>query len=794
MKNNNVKSPLTLFKVTFYLLILIIFSGCGGGSSNESNAPIDNVPASIVVSHHDVLVNGTGGTAQLNAYAVNSAGQKLDDEITWLSDNQTIVTVDETGQLTGLVTNGNASVTASISDITSSPVRVTIATLASGAMVLDSSQIIGDVTLKNQALSPSDTNPFHVVVSKNFAVSVGDKIVGTAPSYVGGEVVSIEDNINDKILTLKALPVADLFEDLQINETVKIENLQEFVSPEIAEKYNIETKEDGSIVFNIKPGTNNKPVTLNPGTTRSKVSSRAENDGVETLDLGIMACLYKTELGVQPITLNVTPDHIVINPDLDLIFEYDEDNGGLKKIAVDGTLDAGFYYDIGLQANFDGFIECEQELFVIEPSLPGVFDTIIGVAIPVSVGFRIDGKTQVHAANLKTSANVISTATAGVQCNESGCSSILTGDSNAHADFDIKMAGLEQAAESLRLQVKYMPYTTIGFRLFGFNFTSYRGGISETHNLAPFAAQIAAQHNGEDYMSDYFLAKETGFIPGQSHNLVWDYLKTMGLAEFDAPVDVENQITQTVLSRSPSASRFLVNRVLKPDWDPELRFNLSLVPTSENYIQLPASATGNSEFFNLDEVIIYRVNDFDNIYGDMTEVARQKIEEGQTEIEINLLLDTMEDDRPVGGKYYAFVTTNTGLDFSGENESGQIESHKMEYLVAQSHTQDPLIITKLKGSASTTNRNIEIKIERDLGDGFFEPATDIVVNYLADSNEMLETKTNELGVVEISFNVPIGNKVGPASVSMALFIEWIQENFYLGDVDYGSSGGGGGPL
>jgi len=790
MDTNNKNDALKSIESFLICLIILLLAACGGGDSSDGDGQLvaDNIANSITVSQNTILINGVDQVVQISAQVSNKDGERLDKSVVWESDNPSVISVDESGKLTSLQSEGHANIYAMHEALRSKPVKVSVASLTAGSQILNGNQLLLEPKLENPSLPPSQSNRYVVTVGKDYAVSVGDKIVSAENSYVGGEVVEIQKGENTNKLIVAVSPLNTIFNKLEANENTKLENLSEYIAPGIAEQYSVETKDDGSIVLTLKPKTNNKPQANEK--TRGKITARDDHNEAETYALSGMECLYNTEFNVFPIVLNNLPDSITINPDLDFTFDYDLENGGLQKLVLDGTIDVSFELDLGIQAEIDGFIECEQELFVVTPPLPGVFSAMIPVGIPISMGFRVDGNIQTQIASINSSTSVTSNINMGIVCDTAGCNTITNGSAQVNANIGLRLSDKQDLLENLKLQFTKMPYATAGLRIYGLNLISYRAGIAETHNFADITTQIALP----DYESDYLLSTKTGFIPGQKHTIIWDWLKEMEIADVDDEVNVEESLTENVLYRSPSASRVKITRVSASHSDLfQFKVDLSMIPTSENYPQASALLDGDIESYNIDEVIIYRVDDHSDIKSDMREIIRQKVEEGQTEVTLSIDAvsdrEKMFDQSPEGQKYYAFITTNAGISVG---EGG--DEVKAEYLVAESETQYPVRVTSPGGNfALGTAGPFDAFIEYRLDDGTYIPATELTVFYsdfvgIGEDDILHEIESDHNGKVTIQHTLPLPSEsYGMYDIYGRIYVNWTQSVFILGTVDLGDA-------
>lgn len=667
-------------KLCSLTLLLVTLSACNSPDTTP-DADSDNTISEITISKSSVLLAGVSESIQLTAHAVNSSGETIDTPIQWRSDKPNEIAVDEHGVVTSFVVLGNASITAFQGDVESTSISVIVATFAPDIKFVEEGSIVSSPQLIDVQQPPSVDNPLIVSLHKTSSVAIGDKLMATGADFFGGEVVAIETLADELRVTLVMLPLSELFDHLKVNEVIKLNNLENHVKPEVAELYNIKILADGSIEFRLKPEARQQRDQVRLATTDGSIEFGLKPEAkkqraqvrfaakASTYSLGAFECLYEGAGSVQPVSINITPDHFVINHDINLLFDYDLNTIGLKKLVVDGVFEAGLHYDVKVLAQLDGFAECEIELFDIQPSLHDLFKSVMPLTIPLSAGFRVDGKMEAIAGTLQTSGSISSSVLMGIECNEVGCNTLFNTDNSADFRFDYQLSTQEQLADTFKSELRYMPYATVGFRFWGFNFSSLRVGLAETHKMGLPQTSI----KDETYEAEYYLSTEIGFIPGQKHNVIWDGLKFLGISKHSDEINVEESLESTIISRSPIGSRVLVNKVGEWGSNPvnnQLQFDVSIVPTTENYHQFPQNSSSSIDTYNIKEIVIIRVADPDEFTLSMDEIARVEAQPGQTEFTIDTFGEFDMVDPAV--RYYAFALTQAGVkitDPSGSPES-----------------------------------------------------------------------------------------------------------------------------
>ncbi len=762
------------------LLIISIFiqTSCTSTDTapetNKENTQNTNTVSKIIITQGNTILTGSGETLQLSAQALNSDGSLVNTEVSWRSDKSDIVSVDDNGQITSFVAVGKASITAYIDGIESKPIDVTVATLAADIKLLRDRDIIS-VALKTPQLPPSANNTYSLSISKTTALEMGDKILGAGSVYFGGEIISLEQTEDAWLVTLLQLPLTEIFDDLTFNEKEKINDLTPYIKKEILQRYDVITLNNGDLQFTLKKSEKlSQPKVISNAI--SSQQSKATNPEALGFNLGAFECHYSSTMSVQPISFNVMPDQFVINHDIDFIFNFDMDTTGLQKIAIDGVIEAGIDYNINILPQLDGFAECELEVFAIEPSLPGIFVDLIPIDIPISIGFRVDGSLQSLAGAVQVSGFSTADIQTGIECDALQCQALFEGSASTDVDYAYQMATFETLNETTKANVSFMIYSTVGLRFWGFNFSSYLVGLSEKHTLASPAAQIANENN----IGEYTLNSESGFIPGQNNSSIWDALNYLEVISYTV-VDIQQNLVTNEISRSPLAVKMQANIAgaknydsAIPSKDYTLHFDISILPSSENYFRTSANAISAQEQYNIKEIVIFSVGDTQNITATLQEIARIPAEPGQTEFSFEVERDNFVAQAR-STSYYAFATTYAGV--SAEVQSGSEES--LEYNLLAQATLDDYDVD-IQGSASTSANEITygpitINVTKN-NQGISEGVEGIHIYYEEGQHGALlekDIKTDIDGTATITFKVYDNNRVEPYNyydIPLSIFI------------------------
>jgi hypothetical protein len=345
----------------------------------ETPPPEDSKVASIIITPETVLVTEVGVEHQLTAMAYNASGDVVEAEIAWASSDELVVIVDENGVITSQVSAGSATVTATADGVDSQPTVVIAAMPVSNSVLVSDAQFIGDPEL----VDPNggfDVGTRYIVRLMDIAPpDIGDTLLASEDMEVGGRVVDVvEENDGTVTVTLEAVPIDELFDELVIDETIALTDDDISIPQEIQDAFDITRLEDGSYQFTLKEGaaavsaTNQAPYAVLPS-------------GV-VVQQGPFECQVPVSL---PITIGAVQTNL--NPFFNVIFQYDTNNGGFQKLAVQGGLTVENKVELGLSASISAKISCAAGFFTITIPIGGPLALVLGGQVPLDAGFSVGG-------------------------------------------------------------------------------------------------------------------------------------------------------------------------------------------------------------------------------------------------------------------------------------------------------------------------------------------------------------------------------------------------------------------
>lgn len=738
-----------ILKLFWIFLASSFLAACGGEEkSSEEDTVIDTTVDSLYVSLQRSLVD-IDDVVTVSAEAYNQQAELIApadrSAIEWHTDNSAVAQINNEGVLTA-VSAGVVTVWAESEGVQSNREELLVAAISAEVIPVSTEFIVESPLLADLQSTETFERLFTVVISDDLQLSIGEVITSTGDPFFAGEIVDIESVENGQLLTLQQSPVSDIFDQLVLQQTQQLD-LEQSIAPEILANYEVTRDDQGAFIFHLN---------------ESSSQPRGSQQKPTALSVGPFQCTSEVSGNLEAISVP-QPVEFVVTPLLDLVLNYDSDTVGLEELYVTGTVELGMDYLFQIQETLEGSVDCEIQLFVIEPELPTVAADIVPLEIPVSAGFRIEQQLTQVISTVDIKGNILASVTLGTTCIEDfdrGCIPFTQGSVDSYIDMGYDTSDLTLGNHTLVTELTLKPYVATGLRLWGFNLQSFEGGLSQHFKTASINAQILNPQNE----TGYDLSAEYGFVTGQNHSQIWDVMEALGMVtlasrdEDDAPPNV------VPLSTSPLGVRALKDRVPIsggisytltmsfgfPQTD-DLRLQLSLLPTSLDYWMINSDQSGFENVYNIDQLVVYRVPD-PAVPEQRTEVLRQTVDEGQGEFTLNWTRPEFNDE----ASYYVFVSTHAGANY-GIDDSNSLARH--EYLVGYLPHRS-YEISELSGTATETGDTLRFDIshvqmvyyDEQLQD--YVPASDLSIFYATFENgeyRIDSVMTDEDGNASLSY-------------------------------------------
>ncbi|HED52011.1 MAG TPA: hypothetical protein ENI83_00500 [Gammaproteobacteria bacterium] len=528
--------------------------------------------------------------------------------------------MDENGLATSQTTLGSATITAHADGITSTPLLVTIAQPAPGAVLVDDTQVVGDIRPHDTSEPLSLGSLYDVTLTGITPPETGDILISTGEAPVGGRVTGVREENGQTVVTLEFIGLDELFTAFTINETLPMPAGDIEINPELEATYDITRNPDGSLTFTPKQPT-------------LSVTGAVTGTGVRSM--GPFEC--KTDLNVFPLGLSAAPTFTMTRVfDYQIIWEDDH-----KKLAVTGTLTVERTDSWKLTSSLTGKVTCEIEIASIPLPIGGVAALFFRGWVPVGLGIEASGQINLTGLGFEMKAKTGGNVETGLEAPNGDDWQILSDYTQTDNSFETRWTPMPGSiTNALRLTPTLSGYAfanlDFGFRVpraLRWQVVASKLGLNMTGNLALRDDQI----KDLTYASDYKLSLDASIGPGSG---ITDFLNRLHVNLNGAGWTYTVPLFESpkAVSVTADADQFSYNDLIN--------FNVKLDPAFVNFLGI----------YNITSVKIYRrtTDSFGNIIADHV-ADFFPITPGQTEF--NRLWSADEDGRISDGNYYAFIET-----------------------------------------------------------------------------------------------------------------------------------------
>jgi len=668
---------------------VLLLSSCGGGSNTTDGGT--NV-VSVQIDPGAVLLTGQGEVTALSATAFDASGATFAvSTVTWASNKPTDVEVDANGKLTSHVATGSALSTATVEGVSSDPLLVVVAQPVAGAVLIDDSQVIGDISLQNSSQPLTVGSLYDVTLTNITPPAIGDILLGTGDAPVGGRVTAVQVNGNEVTVTLENIPFDQLFTDLAINESFQLSLEDMVISDNVSDTYNLVRNTDGSISFEPK-----SPGVLAEGMSQADTAPGplAATGTSAIFRRGPFEC--STSLQAMPISLASTPLTRILPTSLTYTLD-----AGLSHFnaSLRGGVTIKNTTIWSVDAGFEGKITCGAEFARINLPVTGILSRVLGAWVPFGVGAEISGKVETSGYSVETVGSFSGDLTAEMACSTSqGCQSTLDYNDSSSFETNWSSTGSTSPTNMMRFSPGLTGYgyaklvVGINPRIRSFFNTPHlinisteseiieaKLGLSAGYSLTTVGGQI------EDplFAGEYKLTGDASIGMGSTVNNVLGYFDLSYLGQ---PLAYTPALYESPKATSMTAdvSAFALN-------DP-VNFQVKLDPNTVNYLGT----------YNVKKINIYKskVDSSGAVYGDLV-ASSTPSSTGQTDFDISW---TADQSGTIDGKFYAFVKTRgLPLPYLEELELGGVTG-KADLKLLFANLDQPRLY--LKGFANSLVENV----------------------------------------------------------------------------------------
>jgi hypothetical protein len=370
----------------------------GNATGTRALTAIGNAPVALIeVTPSTLLLTGSGQTQALSLRVLDADGLPTRADVVWSSTNAGAVSVDADGVATAVAALGSAQIVAQAGGVSSLPALALVATPAPGAVLVDDSLVVGDVTAADPTAEYGLGWRYQVRL-RGLNVQPGAVLVGTGEQRIGGRVVSATPAGDEVVVVLELIPLPELMAAVQIDETIPL----------------IEGPDEA------------------PG---ASVWPHAGPLGPERVEFTLGR--FKCDASGSVPDLDLPNPTFNINPSLSLRVGYSIPGGGLQSLAAVGSVGADAGYKPVFKAAFEGAVTCSTKLRTLILPIGGWFSWFFGAQVPFGIGVKLDGKLEIAEVGFDVKANATATVELGLDCPPSGsCTGLNTFEVTRTGSFE----------------------------------------------------------------------------------------------------------------------------------------------------------------------------------------------------------------------------------------------------------------------------------------------------------------------------------------------------------------------
>lgn len=324
------------------------------------------VEHTITVSPGSVILT-PDSSVPLVAALRNAAGDLVNADLTWVSSNPEIVSVDG-GVLDASDAIGSAVITVSAPGATQAKVLVAVAQPESGARLVNDSEVVSITpSAGDDPVAPGVV--YDVTLAGKVDLKMDQAVIGTGDQPVAGRVVATQPDAGNTLVTLEVVPLYELFEALEISQQIDISQLPIEYPASITDNYLVVRDASGTVFLNPRPAARSTVI----GTSAFFIFER----DCETDVAG-----FEQALSVAP------GENLHFSPSLSVDFVYTDQ--GFERLVVEGDLQAVFELQPRLRAQITGKVECKLQLGLIRLPVGGAFSLLFSGLVPLGAGFSLE--------------------------------------------------------------------------------------------------------------------------------------------------------------------------------------------------------------------------------------------------------------------------------------------------------------------------------------------------------------------------------------------------------------------
>ncbi len=331
-------------------VVLAACGGDGGGAGGSSAVPAE--VARLEVTPAAVMLTGPGQTRALTVRAFGADGGELPlPALVFSSSRLGEVSVSGDGTVGAVAAVGSSLITVSAGAVSATPVLVTIAEPAPGAITVTDEQVVSQPQPVDAAASPGPEFRYRVSLTGVGTPAAGTPIIGLGQQPVGGLVVSATANGAQTDLVLEVGSLTALFKNLQIDLSFTPQQTLGFMQAAA-------------------------------NASRELAAGRERAAGLLDKDV----CEF--DVSGVPFTGDLS---LKIDPSVAVDVSVDLKDSILQRLLIQaaGTLDGAGKATLGVGAALNGSLTCKGPRRIIPVPIAGVLGFFIGPVFPIEARLKL---------------------------------------------------------------------------------------------------------------------------------------------------------------------------------------------------------------------------------------------------------------------------------------------------------------------------------------------------------------------------------------------------------------------
>ncbi|MFT4046588.1 MAG: Ig-like domain-containing protein [Solimonas sp.] len=535
------KHGLSRRRVAPLLVCLMVLAACGGGHGDKDGDTSASAGAArIEIVQTGLLFTAAGQTRQLSARVLDESGAEIDVPVSWSSTDGDEVSVDADGLATAESAKGSSQIIASVDDVRSPPLLVVVASAAEGVTLVDDEQVVRGPVESDPDAEPDIGNTYTVVLSGITAPALDSLLVGIGSSAIAGRVVAVEAVSDGVLVTLRLVPMAELFPGIEIDQVLDLSDVPVQVAADVAEEFEV-ARDDGQLLLTARAAAKAASAEHSYRLPEFLKNCEVESAGFDADN--------------PPIAFDTAPRFSVsFNPELEIYFSGEDSSAQRLLLRASPVIVAEFAPTITVA--FEGTISCKAELFSTTIPIGGWLSFYVGGVIPFGVGVELDGKLTVAETRVGVKSQVANTLEIGLVCAAFDCEFRReVGEFTVTHEPVLDLPGLEDLRFEPALQVFAYAEAAVGnsdFESLRFSLLEARAGPELAASFAPVITQVLDY----GYKSGYELTLAASARPGDDIADVLELLSLDSLAQSEAEIATDALASSPAGTVSATADRF----------------------------------------------------------------------------------------------------------------------------------------------------------------------------------------------------------------------------------------------